>query len=291
MLLNWQQALVVGVVAILASVALRRRLRRVSAVLLEVSIIAGLFTAWQLAQKISSGGASGAFARAHWIERFQSAIGLPSEQWVQTLVLGHPDLVRVENAYYAFAHFNGMGIFLVWLFFRHRNRYAGVRTTMAISTGICLLVAFIPVAPPRMLPGYIDTAELYGQSVYAAGFTVDELSAMPSVHVLWAVIIGWYVMRVSDSRFRFLALLYPLATIFVVVSTANHWWLDGIVSILILVASAWAQIGLRRAVSAWQARRQIGARTAPVGAAPAPVQTVTHASADQAADGTVGPPW
>ncbi|TWP35539.1 phosphatase PAP2 family protein [Leekyejoonella antrihumi] len=253
-LLSWQQALTVCLVAIASSVVLRRRLRRVAAILLEISILAGLFAAWQLAQLISRSGAADAFARARWIERFQHTLRLPSEHWMQHLVLGHPDLVRAENLYYAMAHFNGMGIFLLWLFFRHRDRYPAVRTTMAVSTGVCLLVAFLPVAPPRLLPGYVDTAARYGQSVYGAGLNVDELSAMPSVHVLWAVLIGWYVVRVSGSRWRFLALLYPVATVFVVVSTANHWWLDGIVAVLILVAAAWGQVGLRRMWSAWRAK-------------------------------------
>ncbi len=42
-----------------------------------------------------------------------------------------------------------------------------------------------------MLPGtgLVDTAVKYGQSVYSwhGGFDPDELSAMPSVHVGWAL--------------------------------------------------------------------------------------------------------
>ena len=96
-------------------------------------------------------------------------------------------------------------VFLLWLFVRHREHYRPVRATMAWATLFCLLVQLIPVAPPRMLPGFVDTAVKYGQSVYAHGFVVDQLSAMPSVHVAWAVVVGWYAVQVSTSRWRWLA--------------------------------------------------------------------------------------
>ena len=64
-----------------------------------------------------------------------------------------------------------------------------------------LAMQLIPVAPPRMLTEtrLVDTAVLYGQSVYAtvAGFA-DQLSAMPSVHVGWAVLIAFVV--IADGR-------------------------------------------------------------------------------------------
>ena len=43
-------------------------------------------------------------------------------------------------------------------------------------------------------------------------------------------------MLVSTSRWRWLVLAHPIATAYVVVVTANHWWLDGIVAVAILVA-------------------------------------------------------
>ena len=78
----------------------------------------------------------------------------------------------------------------------------------------------------------VDTAVKYGQSVYSwhGGFNADELSAMPSVHVGWALIVALAVITVSRSRWRWLAAGYPLLTLLVVVVTANHFWLDGIVA-------------------------------------------------------------
>jgi hypothetical protein len=94
------------------------------------------------------------------------------------------------------------------------------------------------VAPPRLLPGtgLVDTAVRYGQSVYSwhGGFNADEFSAMPSVHVGWALIVAVAVTTASRSRWRWLAAGYPMLTLLVVVVTANHFWLDGIVAGLLV---------------------------------------------------------
>ena len=59
-------------------------------------------------------------------------------------------------------------IFLVWLFLRHRDRFRWTRNILVLLTGSCLLIQMVPVAPPRMLTdqGFVDSALLYGQSVY-----------------------------------------------------------------------------------------------------------------------------
>jgi predicted MFS family arabinose efflux permease len=142
---------------------------------------------------------------------------------------------------------------LVWLFVWHRDRYKRIRTTLVGLTGLCLLVQLNPVAPPRMLPGtaMVDTAVEYHQSVYAttAGFDPDQLSAMPSVHVGWAILVAIAIIGTARTRWRWLAVLYPMMTTLAVIVTANHFWLDGIVAGLILVLVLAVQAGARRAVS------------------------------------------
>ncbi len=137
-----------------------------------------------------------------------------------------------------------MLIFLVWLFVRHRDRYPRARNMIAIVTGACLAIQLVPVAPPRMLEGLgiVDTPLLYHQSVYDAlgrGLAY-QLSAMPSVHVAWAVMIAMVVIGVSSSRWRWLVLLDPALTVVAVVATGNHFWLDGIVAVALIPVAAGA---------------------------------------------------
>ncbi len=257
--LTWQHSLEVAAVLIVIGAVMatstNSRVRYVGAFAREAAVIGALYGVWQLANMISVTGAGGAFARAHWIRQFERDVHLPSEASVQHLVLPHPHVVQAMNLYYATMHLTMMFVFLIWLFVRHRDQYRPIRQIMAWTTLGCLLVQLIPVAPPRMLPGIVDTAMLYGQSVYANGLPIDQLSAMPSIHVAWAVLVGYYVWRVSPSRWRFIGPMHSVTTIFVVVATGNHWWLDGIVGVLILVVCAWSVRGVQYAWHAARARR------------------------------------
>jgi hypothetical protein len=57
---------------------------------------------------------------------------------------------------------------------------------------------------------------------------------MPSVHVAWALLVALAVVRISTSPWRWLALVHPAMTCFVIVATANHFWLDGVLAIVVL---------------------------------------------------------
>jgi PAP2 superfamily len=215
----------------------------------EAAVLFGLYALWQFAGSFRVMGPAGALPRARWLWHLERVLHLPSETSVQRLFLPHPLLVQAANLYYDILHFPVLGGCLIWLYAWHRNRYPGIRTTVALFTGAGLLIQLIPVAPPRMLPatGLVDTAVRYGQSVYGSrgGFDADQLSAMPSVHVGWALIVAIAVMTVSRSRWRWLALAYPLLTMLVVVATANHFWLDGIVAGLLVALVLLAQRAAR----------------------------------------------
>jgi PAP2 superfamily len=258
--LSWQQA---GVVACcLAAVAVvlrltrrprRSRLAGVATFTRESALVFGLFTLWQFAGSFSVMGPGGALARGRWIWHFERELHLPNEASVQRLFLPHPLLVQAFNLYYDVLHFPVLIACLVWLFIWHRDIYLRRRTTLAALTGACLLVQLIPIAPPRMLPGtgMVDTAVLYHQSVYqqTAGFNPDQLGAMPSVHVGWAILVAIMVISAARSRWRWLVVLYPAVTTLVVVVTANHYWMDGIVAALILVVVLFVQSCLERLVA------------------------------------------
>jgi hypothetical protein len=131
---------------------------------------------------------------------------------------------------------------------RHRDWYAQVRNTMVLVTGASLAIQLIPVAPPRLTPGlgFVDTPMLFHQSVYAPVGSPgpDQLSAMPSVHVAWAVLVALGVILISTSRRRWWILAHPILTIVAVVATGNHWWFDGIVAVWLIGLAAVAERSL-----------------------------------------------
>jgi hypothetical protein len=255
--LSWQEAAVAAGAVAVASVALRRsgrpRLASVSVFGQETALVLGLFALWQYAGSFGFIGPGGALARARWIWHAERVLYLPSETALQRVFLPHPLIIQFFNFYYLSLHFAVLIITMIWLFVRYRPAYRRLRTTLALFTGACLIIQFVPVAPPRMLPetGLVDTAILYHQSVYGsvAGFEADQLSAMPSVHVGWAILIAIAVIGTARTRWRWLILLYPALTTLVVVVTANHFWADGIVAAALLGLILLVQSATRRVVA------------------------------------------
>jgi hypothetical protein len=252
--LDWQQASGAAAGLAVTSVALRAAgrplLTKIATAALESGLIVGLYALWQGAGALSVLGPDGAISRARWIWQFERDIRMPSEAWLQRLLLPHPVLIQFFNLYYDILHFPVLIACMIWLFIWHRADYGRWRTTLVASTGICLLVQLMPVAPPRMLASarMIDTAVAYHQSVYASapGLDPDQLSAMPSVHVGWAILVAAAVVTTLRSRWRWLVVAYPVVTTLAVVVTANHFWLDCIVAAAILAAVLTAQALLGR---------------------------------------------
>ena len=207
----------------------------------ELALVLVLYSLWRIAGQLSVLHTQGAERRGADIWHLEQWLHLPSELAIQRAVLPHPGIVQAANVYYAVVHVPALIAMLVWLFVRHRDHYPAVRNTLALLTGACLLLQLVPVMPPRLMAslGFVDTGHLYGQSVYTqlGRGASDQLSAMPSVHVGWAVLVGLVVVTASTSRWRWLVLAHPIATTMVVVVTANHWWLDGIVAVVLLGAA------------------------------------------------------
>lgn len=269
--LSWPQAAVLTAVLAAAALALTLgvapRLARLAPFAREATLISGLYAVWQLAGQLSVLGSSGAYSRADWIERTERAWHLPSEVSVQRAFIDHSWVMHAANIYYATMHFGGLFLFLLWLFIRHRDSYPRVRRVLALTTLACLLIQLVPVAPPRLLTdyGYVDSAARLGESVYSLGFGADQLSAMPSVHVAWAVLIAVAAFRIGSGPGRWLGIVHAVATVFVVVVTANHFWADGIVAIAVLAVCAALEDSVRRVVD--RVREPAPAERVPVGAA------------------------
>ena len=70
---------------------------------------------------------------------------------------------------------------------------------------------------------------------------------MPSIHVGWAAVVSLGIVAVSTSRWRWVFLLHLiLTTSWSSSATANHWWLDGVVAVVLLLAGLAADTAVRR---------------------------------------------
>lgn len=221
----------------------RPRAARVRELVIEVVLIASMMVIYQGIRHLADGQLGVAFRHADWVWQVERALYLPSEAQIQEWALSWGPAARLANLYYVGVHFPGTLAAMVWLWICHRRDYVRMRTEMAVLTGAALFVHVIfPLAPPRLVSGFgmVDTMIITGPSAYPDNSTdgvANQFAAMPSLHVGWALLVAIAVIRVSTSRWRWLALAHPVLTVTVVVITANHYWLDGIVAGLLLVGA------------------------------------------------------
>lgn len=253
---TWGEAAIAAALSALVWLVLRqwpasRRARAAGEAFAEFALIATLYGIWRLARMLPLSTSTGAVERGHDIARWQAFLHLPSELSLERFVMHHDALAQFSVWYYATVHVPATIAFLIWLFVRHRDHYPHWRNGLAIVTLGCLVIRFVRVAPPRLLPdlGYVDLAQNLGASVYGADVTTgvsDQFAAMPSIHVAWAAVVSLGIVAASTSRWRWLFLLHLVITVLVVSATGNHWWLDGVVAVLLLWGGLAVDTAVRR---------------------------------------------
>lgn len=217
----------------------RRPLR--SRIAIELAWVVGMLVLYNVGRYIARHHVGPAFDNAMQLWDFERWLQFPSEQAVQdTLLQAWPWAVEMANRYYAAMHFPTTAAFLVWMFLRRPDYYLWIRRALVVLTSAALVghLAF-PLAPPRMLPelGFVDTGILYDMSVYGAdgaNSIANQYAAMPSLHVAWAALVAVGLIVSTRTRWRWFWMIHPVITLAVVVVTANHYWLDGIIGIILL---------------------------------------------------------
>lgn len=207
---------------------------------------------YKFGRQAANGHVDEAFHNATHVWDLERAAHLPGEGAVQGLLLHNETLIHLANTYYATVHFPATLLFLGWLYWRRPHHYVWSRRILAVLTGAALALHLVfPLAPPRLLAatGLVDTGQVYGPTVYGSTPATDSMAnqfaAMPSLHFGWAVMVGVGLVVATRSRWRWLWLLHPAITLFVIVGTANHYWLDSIV-VAALLSVAFAALRLPR---------------------------------------------
>ena len=210
----------------------------------NAGLILGLYVAYAIVRRVTADDWTTALANGRALLEFQHRVGLPSEAALQnTYFLENVTVVRAANAFYMWGHFPVTGVFMIWVWSRYRDYFSVIRNSIITLTmaGLSLHIVF-PLAPPRFFPsfGFVDTARDFGPNPYdfAAAKAANQIAAMPSLHVGWAVLVAISIIALCRSRWRFLALIHPVVTTSVVVLTANHYWSDAIIAV-VLVLGAW----------------------------------------------------
>jgi hypothetical protein len=226
-----------------APTALRRTVSSVAPAVvravLELGLVIALFELYRVGRLIARGESTAAYQHALQVHHLERIMHLPSEATVQGLV-PWDSVLHAANLYYFAVHFPTMIAFLVWGYlFRPRAQYRWARNLVIVLTGTALVVHIVfPLAPPRMFPqwGFIDTMATFGPNAYAgtSGAMANQFAAMPSLHIGWAALIAYVIHRTGPRWLAWIATAHLAVTVLVVVVTANHYWIDGMVALLLL---------------------------------------------------------
>ncbi len=204
--------------------------------IVEVAIVGALFLLYNMGRLAIEGQEPTARANAELVRRIEAMVHLPSEAAIQRTISAVPHVFELADQYYVTLHFPVMIIFLLWGFVRRpRVEYVWARNLLVIMTFLGLAIHLLfPLAPPRMFPewGFVDTMAVWGPSAYdgASAAVANQYAAMPSLHIGWALLVAFVLVRTGPRPLVVLGILHAVATVLVVVITANHWWLDGIIA-------------------------------------------------------------
>ena len=167
------------------------------------------------------------------------------------------------------------GVAMVFLYIRYPVRYRRYRNVLLATTSLALIgfVTF-PLMPPRLLNAggpygatlaeytFVDTLAEVGGLWSFDSETMQAISnqwaAMPSLHISWAMwctVALYPVLRSATARVAIV--LYPVLTLYAIVVTANHYWIDAVGGAAIL----WAGWHIGTRASRWIAPRVLAHAT------------------------------
>ncbi len=241
--------------------------------LLIVAIFYGIYT--MIRNQFGSALVNGvdvplhSFTNAVRVIRIERALGLYHEESIQDFFLPYTWLIETMNTYYGTAHFFvTLGVFIL-LFKRRPDVFGQWRNTLAAMTGLAIIgFVLFPLMPPRLLDapcpsatggfggaciehelrnyngatnfGYVDTiAEFGGPWAFNEGPAAslsNQYAAMPSLHIGWSTWCVFALWPLAKKRWKRIVLfLYPTTTLFCIVVTGNHFWLDGLGGLVVFI--------------------------------------------------------
>ena len=195
-------------------------------------------------RNLTVGAASEAFANADRLRELEQHAHIDWEQPLQDTLLGHGGLVTLSNWIYIWGHWPVIITAAIVLYRTRPDRYLLLRNAIFLSGAIgFLFFALLPVAPPRLVdPSLIDTVTLHSDAYRALqppGLT-NQYAAFPSLHFGWNLLVGFAVWGATRNVvLRALSILGPAAMAAAVVVTANHYVIDPVAGMVVVLFALW----------------------------------------------------
>src|SRR3954452_24265750 len=174
---------------------------------------------------------------ADWIVNLEHSTHTGVESSVQAAFAG-TWMIWVLNHLYLVAQLGVIPAVLIFLYKRNPAIYATLRNTILATWLISVPVyGLFPVAPPRLSDlGIVDTISSQTGMDMTSNFSTsfyNELAAVPSLHVGFAVAVGFALFAaIRNPALRWLALLWGPVVGLAVVATGNHFVFDMIAGVV-----------------------------------------------------------
>ena len=206
----------------------------------EIGVLVLGYLAYSRVRVAAPASESVAFFHSKQVWDLERLLHIDIELIVNRIVSFGSILADASGYYYGTLHFIVTPAVLVWLYMRRPDSYARLRSAIVITSVLALAVFWTwPLAPPRFaLGGVVDVLAqhniLGAANPHGVSNLVNLYAAMPSLHVAWAAWCALAVYTTTTGRWRRMVWIYPAATTFVVLGTANHYLLDGVAGVAAL---------------------------------------------------------
>jgi len=206
----------------------------------QCSLFGGAYLLYRLVEGVVGGNTSVAFAHARELISLERGLHIFVEPTIQGWATSSHLLVVIAAYVYINAQTTILIALLLYLYIAHNRSYYFVRNMLFVGMAIGLIgYGLFPTAPPRFLPewGFIDTIHqvtgVSGTSTIANVF-FNPYAAVPSMHVAYAVMLGWTLARLVRRRAaKVFWGLWPLLITFMTVITGNHFLIDAVLGVVV----------------------------------------------------------
>jgi hypothetical protein len=233
-LLTWHWLVVLAVAVAAVCFLMPRSSATPLQLLREVLVLVPAYLLYSVVRGLAEGRQPEALMRAMHLIRLERGLGIFWELDLQHRIVDIQALETFANWTYLLGMWPVIILVAMWLFFLHRDSYPLYRNAFLISGAIGLVIyATLPVAPPRFMEGwgFIDTVGS-GTEAYSLPdlpILVNQYAAVPSLHFGWVFLSGIAVFRESPGiAAKVLGVFMPLAMLFSIVATGNHYFLDAV---------------------------------------------------------------
>ena len=206
----------------------------------QVAILAVLWFGYAAVRNLVGDTRLTALGNASRLLQIETSLGLDIEEPLQSAITW-PAAFVAANSYYLL-HFPLTLAVMVFAFWYSRATvFPVLRNSLIGSTGVALIAHLaVPMAPPRMLPGFVDAGAAFGPDPYsiAGSESANQFAAMPSMHVAWAILSGYTIWQLSSRQVvRSAAVFHPMLTSVVVVVTGHHFVSDVAIGAAVAIVS------------------------------------------------------